>query len=113
MRARLLVVFLAGGYLFALAGCSQAREGELSRNSHQQAADVSANRYELHDVQDGAYHGTVLLDKQTGRVWQPITINKGETLSGFQEVDVTPTPSSTATKTKKDGIDFRPDPEQK
>jgi hypothetical protein len=78
------------------------------------ASGALANRFELHDLQDGSYHGTVLLDRETGRIWQPITIYNGQTLGGFQEVDVTPMPLGAPTlpkKLNKDGLEIiRPAP---
>lgn len=91
--------------LIVLSGCQGTNGVPQSKEKLKgSSTDSPRDRYELHDVQDGKYRGTLLLDKQTGRIWQPITLYNGETLGGFQEVEVTPLPSGASGKTKPQAI---------
>ena len=88
-----------GSLLLVCLGCAQLAEKPKSQDVPPvtpQQRPVLRDRYELREIRNGAYYGTALLDKQTGRVWTLGSSSKGGTVTGvsFSEAAVYPKPEA-------------------
>jgi hypothetical protein len=54
--------------LLATSGCDQLLQTPKAP-AEQKAQPILLDRYEIHEIRNGNFAGTALLDKQTGRVW--------------------------------------------
>lgn len=89
-----LVIFVLSTELAACSGAGTIPNTRVAQ--HQPQPNVLLDRYELHDIQNGSFRGTALLDKQTGRVWTLATTTKGTSVTAldFETALVMPAPGS-------------------
>jgi len=66
--------------LLSTAACDQTPQNP--EKPTPEPSKVFLDRYELHDIYNGNFHGTALLDKQTGRIW-----TMGTTTNGKGQID--------------------------
>jgi hypothetical protein len=78
--------------------CSQGCGGFDQQHSKPPAEKpaVLLDRYELHDIYNGGFHGTALLDKETGQVWTLATSETGGHVTSvdFEKADILPSPGT-------------------
>ena len=104
-RTNLAGLTVLGALLLGAAGCSGLTEKPKPQTppvAQEQKPAVLLDRYELREIRNGAFIGTALLDKQTGRVWTLGTTSKGGqvTSGSFVEVPVIPKPEAVSNKGK-------------
>jgi hypothetical protein len=77
-------------------------EGSTAKNDQELSASrenrivAKSTRYELHEIKNGSYAGTALLDKNTGRVWILGSTSKAGHVTGidFSEIMIFPQPAA-------------------
>lgn len=98
MQMRLLAivpVLLLSLELVACAGLETASDTK-PKAELESKPTVLLDRYELHEIRNGPFNGTALLDKETGRVWTLATTSKGTSVTSveFDAALVIPVPES-------------------
>ncbi len=78
-----------------LGGCEQMSQSKPEPQPAPAPKELQVPlRYELHEIRNGGFLGTALLDKKTGRIWTLSNNTKGGHVSDpmFSEVPIYPQP---------------------
>lgn len=88
---------LVTALLCLASGCAELiRDKGPERQQQIQAPATPPLRFELHEIRNGTYIGTAMIDKRTGRIWTLGSDMKSGHVTNvsFREVDVYPRPDT-------------------